>query len=256
MKKLKRCRKKITSVFLVYVLCITCLLTCKTDVQAKTKIRLSNSKITLYKGQSKTLKVKGTKKKVKWSSSKKSVATVSKKGKVKAKKKGTATITAKIGKKKYKCKVTVKYGGTLTGEIENAKGNPDYESQVILIPKNGKAKKLVLHDAFDWATATINDYVKYNIYGKTVYEKGRYTITNIEPGNYVCLIISNYYDDNHDPENPDYFADYFNKYLSKKNINFLKEYVIGYQYNIYPNVKIKNKKKTTLNEYFWYYDAI
>lgn len=77
-------------------------------VKAKSKIKISNSKITLTVRQSKTLKVKGTKKKPKWSSSKKSVATVSKKGKVVAKKAGRATITAKIGKKKYKCKVTVK----------------------------------------------------------------------------------------------------------------------------------------------------
>lgn len=52
--------------------------------------------------------MKGTKKKVKWSSSKKKVATVSAKGKVKAKKKGKTTIIAKVGKKKYKCKITVK----------------------------------------------------------------------------------------------------------------------------------------------------
>jgi hypothetical protein len=44
---------------------------------------------------------------VKWTSSKKSVATVSSKGVVKAKKKGTATITAKVSGKKYTCKVTV-----------------------------------------------------------------------------------------------------------------------------------------------------
>ena len=77
-------------------------------VKAKSKVKISNSKITLTVRQSKTLKIKGTKKKPKWSSSKKSVATVSKKGKVVAKKAGSATITAKIGKKKYKCKVTVK----------------------------------------------------------------------------------------------------------------------------------------------------
>lgn len=46
-----------------------------------------------------------SKKKAKLSSSNKSVATVSSNGKVKSKK---ATITAKIGKKSYKCKVTVK----------------------------------------------------------------------------------------------------------------------------------------------------
>lgn len=39
---------------------------------------------------------------------KEKVATVSKKGKVKAKKPGKTTITAKVGKKKYKCKVIVK----------------------------------------------------------------------------------------------------------------------------------------------------
>lgn len=48
------------------------------------------------------------KKKVKWSSSNRMVAVVSKKGKVTGKKAGKATITAKIGKKKYKCKVVVK----------------------------------------------------------------------------------------------------------------------------------------------------
>ena len=54
------------------------------------------------------LKVTGTKKKVVWKSSNKKVATVSSTGKVTGKKKGTATITAKVGGKSYKCKVTVK----------------------------------------------------------------------------------------------------------------------------------------------------
>ena len=46
--------------------------------------------------------------KVKWSSSNKKVATVNSKGKVVAKKKGTAKISAKVGGKTYRCKVTVK----------------------------------------------------------------------------------------------------------------------------------------------------
>lgn len=54
---------------------------------------LSKKKLTMSVGESKTLKVKNTKKKVKWSSGKKSVASVSKKGRVKAKKKGTAVCT-------------------------------------------------------------------------------------------------------------------------------------------------------------------
>lgn len=75
-----------------------------TSVQAAS---ISKTKVTLLNGQSVSLKVNGKKGKVKWSSSKKSVATVNSKGLVKAKKKGTAKITAKIGKKKYTCKVTV-----------------------------------------------------------------------------------------------------------------------------------------------------
>lgn len=70
--------------------------------------KISKSKVTLTKGKSITLKVTGTKKKPKWSSSKKSVAVVSRNGRVTAKKAGTAKITAKIGKKKYTCKVIVK----------------------------------------------------------------------------------------------------------------------------------------------------
>ena len=77
-------------------------------VNAKKAPKLSKSKVTLYVGKSTTLKVKNSKKKVKWSSTKKSVATVTSKGKVKAKKKGTAYIKAKVEKKTLKCKVTVK----------------------------------------------------------------------------------------------------------------------------------------------------
>ena len=81
-----------------------------TGVNAKTTTRLSSKKIVLQVGKTKKLKVKNKPAGVKvvWKSSKKKVATVSKKGKVKAKKPGKTTITAKVGKKKYKCKVIVK----------------------------------------------------------------------------------------------------------------------------------------------------
>lgn len=75
------------------------------DVSAS---KISASSKSLSPGQTYTIKVSGTKKKVKWSSSNKKVATVSSKGKVKAKKVGKATITASFGKKKLKCKITVK----------------------------------------------------------------------------------------------------------------------------------------------------
>lgn len=75
-------------------------------VEAAT-VKLSSTKVTLIKGENKTLKVSGTKSKVTWKSSKTSVATVNSAGKVTAKAKGTATITAKVGSKTLKCKVTV-----------------------------------------------------------------------------------------------------------------------------------------------------
>lgn len=76
------------------------------NVQAATK--LSKTKVSIYAGKNTTLKITGTKSTVKWSTSKKSIATVTSKGIVTGKNKGTATITAKVGGKKYTCKVTVK----------------------------------------------------------------------------------------------------------------------------------------------------
>lgn len=71
-------------------------------------IGLSEKRLTLNPGNSKTIKLKGASaKKVKWSTSNKKTATVSK-GKIKAKKPGTVTITAKYKNKKYKCKVVVR----------------------------------------------------------------------------------------------------------------------------------------------------
>lgn len=81
-----------------------------TAVSAKAAPKLSKTKITLTAGKSTTLTLKNAPKgrKVTWSTSDKKVATVSQKGKVTAKKAGTATITAKVSNKKYTCKVTVK----------------------------------------------------------------------------------------------------------------------------------------------------
>lgn len=91
-----------------------------TQVQAKKAVKaksvtLNRKNVTLEKGKKLKLKAtvkpkKATQKKIVWSSGNKKVATVSSKGVVKAKKKGTAKITAKIKgtKKKAVCKVKVK----------------------------------------------------------------------------------------------------------------------------------------------------
>ena len=77
------------------------------STNAKKVVKLNKSKLTLQTGKTSKLKLKNTKKKVKWSSKNKKVATVSRKGVVKAVSVGKTTITAKSGKKRYSCKVTV-----------------------------------------------------------------------------------------------------------------------------------------------------
>lgn len=103
--QMKKSIIKALSVCLVFMLVLSAV---PMQAQAKTTVKINKTKTTIYIGKSTTLKIAGTSKKITWSSSNKKVATVSSKGKVTAKKKGTATITAKVSGKSYKCKVTVK----------------------------------------------------------------------------------------------------------------------------------------------------
>lgn len=99
--------KKINKILVVLLAVIMVIGILPVHVNAAT-VKLNKTKATIYVGSSTTLKVSGSKSNVKWTTSNKKVATVTSKGKVTGKKAGTATITAKIGKKSYKCKVTVK----------------------------------------------------------------------------------------------------------------------------------------------------
>lgn len=78
------------------------------EIAEAASIALNKKEITLYLDNSYTLKLNGVAKGIKWSSSNKGIATVSSAGKVTGVKKGTATIIATVGSKKYTCKVTVK----------------------------------------------------------------------------------------------------------------------------------------------------
>lgn len=106
-----RRKKQLTACLLAFALLLGMIPA--SEVSAAKKVSLSNKKLTVTKGKSKTLKVKNTKKKVKWKilSGKKYIS-LKKKGKVavsvKGKKKGTAKVQATVGKKKLTCKVTVK----------------------------------------------------------------------------------------------------------------------------------------------------
>lgn len=89
------------------IIIVALLVNISTASQAKPKIKLNKTKLTLTIGQVGSLTLKNTTAKVKWSSSNKSVASVNSIGDVTAKRAGSAKIKAKSGKKTYTCTVTV-----------------------------------------------------------------------------------------------------------------------------------------------------
>lgn len=108
----------------VFAICFALIISgpCVNNASAsKKKIAINKKTLTLYEGKSSTLKLinvpkkdkKKIKKKLKWSSTNKNIATVTSSGKVTAKKKGSAKIMAKVGKKKYTCKITVNAYGNI-----------------------------------------------------------------------------------------------------------------------------------------------
>ena len=142
--------KKISKVLLSLMLSI--MLTCGfipvsplreqivSEVEAKTKVGINKTQVSLYVKKTTTLKVTGVKGQVKWSTSNKNVVTVSNGGVLKAVKKGTAVITATVDKKKFTCKVsvknpsiskkaiTLKLGKTTTLSVKNAVGKVKWSS--------------------------------------------------------------------------------------------------------------------------------
>lgn len=71
--------------------------------------RISSSKLTMIKGQSRTLKITGLKKgqKITWKSSNSKIVTVNKAGKLQAKSAGNATVTAQVNGICFICKVKI-----------------------------------------------------------------------------------------------------------------------------------------------------
>lgn len=112
-------------------------------VEAST-IKMNKTKLSLKVGEKATLKVLGTKKNVKWNSSNKKVATVSSKGQVTAKKQGSTTITAKVDKKTYTCKVTVQNKNELVITVGDSKIYMDEMMFYVLVYESFSS----LYDAF------------------------------------------------------------------------------------------------------------
>lgn len=151
---------------------------CMTPVTADAAtVKLNKTKATIYVGSTTTLKVKGTSQKAKWTSNKKSVATVNNKGKVTAKKAGKATITAKIGSRKFSCKVTVK--------------NPYLNKKSITLTK-GKTYTLKLtgSKAKSW-TSSKKSVATVNNKGKITAKKSGKTTISVKAANkktYKCVV--------------------------------------------------------------------
>ena len=107
--------KKVLSIMLAFALCFV-LFADFSAAKSKT-VKLSAKKITLNVGKSKTITIKNAKKKATWKAigKNKKLVKIKAKGKkrhklvITAKKKaGTCYVQAKVGKKKLKCKVTIK----------------------------------------------------------------------------------------------------------------------------------------------------
>lgn len=119
--------KRVIASVLTGVLLLTVSLTeggCTSGAAVKGKLNKKSAIIAIGKSVQLKVKNKGTAA-VRWSSSKKKIASVSSQGKVKGRKKGKATITAKVSNKgkskKLKCKITV-VRGAKSLKVVNAAG--------------------------------------------------------------------------------------------------------------------------------------
>ena len=128
------------------------------------EIKLSEHKILLTEKETKKLSLSGITEGVTWKSSDKSIATVSKTGKVTAKKRGMATITAKYDGEEYTCEVEVVKPG-LNIKVTNL--NPGDKFYLTLY-----GTKLKSVSSSDKSVATISKKLKI-----TAVEPGECTIT-------------------------------------------------------------------------------
>lgn len=133
----------------------------------------------MVKGKSVTVKAtvtpSNTTDKVTWSTSNKKVATV-KNGKISAKKKGTATITAKAGSKKATVKVNVASKATKSTKVTLNKKKASLKVKKTLTLK-ATMKPAKSTDTLKWSSSN-KKVAKVDKYGKvTAVKKGTATIT-------------------------------------------------------------------------------
>lgn len=129
------------------LLILVCLIvTLALPVTANAAVKINKTSVSVLRGKTYNLKITGTKKKIKWTSSNKKIATVSASGKIKGINKGRCNIYAKVGKKKYTCKVTVKQPVTsikLSKKSISLNKGKKYTLKASVAPKNAANKAVV-----------------------------------------------------------------------------------------------------------------
>lgn len=152
--------------------------------QAKSTPKLNKTKLFLVVKKSYQLRVKGVSKKVTWKSNNKKVATISKTGKVTGKKKGTAVITAKVGKKTLKCKVTVRAKAAAKVKLNKTKVSLDIaKTKTCQLKVKGTSKKIT------WKTSNKKVAVVSKTGMVTAKKKGTAVITaTVDKKAYKCKV--------------------------------------------------------------------
>lgn len=109
MKKWEKILISLITVFVLTMLSAESAILPSTVCVTEAAPRISSSKLTMIKGQSRTLKITGLKKgqKITWKSSNSKIVTINKTGKLFAKSAGNATITAQVNGIRFVCKVKI-----------------------------------------------------------------------------------------------------------------------------------------------------
>lgn len=169
-------------------LCLTfacCLALVSTSFSAAKSPRISANSKKIFVGETFVLKISNANKTVKWSTSNSKIAKIKSKAgtkdcraRIKAVKNGSATITAKIGSKKLKCKITVK---KVTQEYKNALEKADFYANNLHMSKAGLYDQLTSRygEGFSADVAQYAvDHVKTN-WKKNALEKGKFYYTKL-----------------------------------------------------------------------------
>lgn len=165
-------RKKLLTLLIAVVMLLGFVFAKNTESES-----INKKQVILIKGETTTLEMKGTKEQVSWSSDNKSVATVTAKGKVTAKEKGSAKITAKVGKNKYSCRVIVETPALNKTSVTIYTGS---STNLVL---NGSSRKPTWSSA-DTKIATVNS--KGNVTAKSA---GTTTIyASVGDKKYACEV--------------------------------------------------------------------